>query len=190
MEINYKVYAQKVSQLEQTFEGLGAKLQKRVDLPYFDGNWGWLKVKNKEKVKRLLRTDFGFIKHYRKGYILDIWKFPAKWKDIYPFNSRSSLSWKEYYILIMEIKMLNGEVLIAENITGKCNNLDMLITRIDGSIYYTTWYSNAFARGVSPFFWHGASRPKEKISCTYKIWVDLEDIKDLGSIDIKLEDKI
>lgn len=185
MEINYKVYKQKIAQLEQTFEGLGAKLNKREDIPYF--NRGKLNVQNKRKIEKLSATDFGFIRHYGKGYKLDVWSFPKVWADVFPFNTDLFLNWKNSFILILEIKRANGEVMIAKNITKKCNYENILLTNIHSGRYYHQACSKNRAKNISPFFWN-RSNPSEKVSYVYKIWVDLEDIKDLGSMSIELDE--
>ena len=202
MEINKNLYAQKVRKLEQTFENLGAKLRRRVDFPYFSerGN-GYLMVKNRNKVGNLLNTDFGFIKHYGKGYKLDIWTFPASWSDIYPFKMNrvygkpNELSLEYYYNIVLEIKKSNDEVLLAKNISINKSDLhrkglSILVAWYRGLYYYSGYqYRGNYAKIISPSLWFGnQGNSSIQVSRSVKVLVDLEDIKNLGSVSIELDE--
>ena len=118
--IDYQAYIQKMEELEQIFKNLGAKLHKRVDLPYMDdcdkqGDNCRLKIKNEGTVESLTVTDFGIIKKYGQGYKLDVWRFSKTWKDIYPFNTDGDININGYFRIVSELKDKDGKVLSSNS---------------------------------------------------------------------------
>ena len=190
-----QIYSQKVKQLEKTFENLGAKLYKRVDLPYF--RRGELKVKNKEKVQKLTATDYGIIKNYGQGYKLDVWKFPKEWRDIYPFNNNKTIEWESIFQIILELKNNEGEVILADNITPFVYYNSMLTFHTapqpQSSIYnYNASYQSHTNKIIYPMFARTANKRthlKSSLNFTSTQMVDIENINNIKNITIELEEK-
>jgi len=194
MSLDYDVYIQKIKKMEKVFKNLGAKLHKRVDLPYFGGNNNEeLAIKNVAKVNKLTSTDFGIIKKYGQGYKLDVWEFPKSWKDIYPFNVSGVYDWKNIFQVILEIKDNDGEVLIASNINESAKGYTNLLL---SGIYYNQYrnysqYKNAQTNGVkllTPMFTEHSYMNNLYKNITIQ-YVNLKNIEKIKNITIELEEK-
>ncbi len=192
LELDDKVYLQKVRQLEQVFENLGAKLHKRVDLPYLDGSW--LKIKNYEKVGKLTSTDFGIIKKYGQGYKLDIWEFPREWKDIYPFYAGKEINWKNIFQIILELKNDEGEIILADNITPHINYVDMITFHT--SPMYNGRYQASYRGNTNKIIYPAFAKKVDSLTYvkssenfTSSQMVDINNINNLKNITIELEEK-
>ena len=204
LEIDYKVYSQKVKQLEQVFENLGAKLHKRVDLPDIH-HYGKFTPKNLKKVKKLKNTDFGILKKYGQGYKLDIWKFSEDWSDIYPFNSQKDILWKDIFQIILELQDENGEVLYAENMTPsktvklpygqkKKERTDKLLSvsivniKMRYAPYEKLRYQTGFRSQLSKILMPLFNVKVEKLDFSTKQIINVNEIDKIKNITIELEE--
>jgi ribosomal protein S8 len=189
LTLNYDVYIQKIKELEQTFKNLGAKLHKRVDLPYIHDKQ--LIIKNTEKVKKLLSTDFGIIKKYGQGYKLDVWSFPKEWKDIYPFNAKDSLIWTDLFQIVLELKDNSGEVILADTLHKRIDYKYILNSATKFSSYYTYQFKEYGTPILKPIFFtsnfNSYIRNLNDFSTTQM--VNLENIDKVQDISIELEQK-
>ena len=134
ISIDEKVYADKIQQLEQLFENLGAKLHKRVDLPDFGpanaSGYTEFKTKNPRRMSIYNNNCFFIVKKYGQAYKTDIWEFPGCYKDLCPcriklkhedndgtrHKTTIGKSFSERFELVLEISKDKG-VIIAGNIT-------------------------------------------------------------------------
>jgi len=183
MRINYEMYLQKIKKLEQVFENLGASLKTRYDLPYVENDL--LKVKNIDSIKKLVRTDVGFITKYGKNYKLDLWSFPQKWKDTYIFSLNSTIYWTDIFQIILEVKKKNGEVIMAENISQAIYDKPMVSVSPSSTYgYYGSGFKKSRAKIISPLFGY-----KEKLLFQSRQIVDIEDSIDIDSITVELDYK-
>lgn len=211
LELDYKIYSQKVKQLEQVFENIGAKLQNRVDLPYVDYGYAYqephtpnkptyyrpkgkkrksellMLVKNTKKIQNLSFTDFGILKQYGQGFKLDIWEFPKAWNDIYLFNPEKQIIWEDIFQIILELHDNNGEVLYAENITprGK-NNLLLAVIRDN---YYAPYVSGNSYRTNPKILMPLFNTLVEKFDFTTRQMINVNHIDKIKNITIELEEK-
>ena len=197
LKVDYKIYAQKVEKLEQTFKGLGAKLHKRADLLSETG--GRLEATNRKKINAFCQgNNIGIIKKYGKGYKLDVWEFPSEWSNIYPFNiKQKNISWKNFYNIMVEIKGTDGIVLSAKDITRslKLNKILLVSSRYYRDLTLRVTFdrdkwemSKKYFNAIWPFFCgkYRSCNYKQEVPFSSSLIIDVEDTKKLGSVTVEL----
>ena len=195
-----KIYGQKLVQLGQTFENLGAKLHQKIDFPFIEN--GTLNVKLKHKVEKLTSTDIGFITTYGKSFRLDVWEFPKEWSDIHPFSGSVSIVFQNNFDLILGIKKRNGDLVYNDKITtgrvyekntgrllsGSKAPIKNILTYYISNISYVSSRNYTSGEVLAPIFLQ-TKKMKKVSSFSQKVWLDLEDIKNLDAVSIHLEIK-
>jgi len=189
IRINPKVYAHKIEALEQLFYNLGLRKHSRVDEPYVEN--GLLRIKNTKEIRKLKRTDIGIIKEDGSGYKLDVWSFPAHWRDVFPFTSGESIVFNDFFEIMLRAERKNGTLLFSKNISTafkempKYREIPMLTASpnlVRG--YYSSGFKRNRAKIITPLF------DSEKIlQFKTKELLDIKDSGDLGTSKIELKEK-
>lgn len=193
--VNYDIYSNRVKYLENNLKNIGGTLYSRYDLPKVSDNT--LIAVNHDKLRKLSGTDIGFVKKYGKGYKLDVWKFPKKWNDIYPFklgSRKSGYHWAKSFNIIIEFKNKEKSVIQAFNLTegfDLSGVKDCLFYSYSNSYRYAcsynTYYSND-AKIFTPFLMRGnSSFMYQEIKATFSL--SLDDLRNLQNVSIELEQK-
>ena len=191
LNIDYNIYLKKIETIENTFKNLGAKLYKRVDLPYIEHHLSYydqLCIKNRKKISKSTETDLGIIKRYGQGYKLDVWSFPQSWKktdDIYKdIYDLENICIRDFLQIVLELKDSKGKTLVADALSNDiCNVLYTSYSNLDNYRYYTP---KSYGVAVfAPFF-----TKKNSALVKYKTtqMVDLKNIDKIKNISIELEE--
>ena len=162
--IDDKIYSKKIQQLEQLFDNLGAKSQKRIDLPTLDisamdrangRSEAKLKPKKFDALSALKNYQFFIVKKYGQGYKTDVWTFANNYDDLPPFTVKrpKEKNFADRFNLMLEIGNKN-EIIVAKDITdsfyrgGKyIGILSVHLHDRDGKGYHNRFYTNSYGLG-------------------------------------------